>query len=70
MDECLCVFPSERNDNTLCGFPAEAIVDVMRYEGDGSATFFTLLLCLGHRLALGEHVITFEPLPTKEDRRD
>ena len=41
---------------------ADSIVDVVRYEDDGSATFFTLPLCLGHRLALGEHVVHMEPL--------
>lgn len=57
-----CEQPSERHDDTLCGFPADAVVDVVRYEDDGSATFFTLPLCLGHRLALGEHVAHYEPI--------
>ena len=57
-----CEYPSERRDGALCGFPATAIVDVVRYEGDGASTFFTLPMCLGHRLALGEHVITFQPV--------
>jgi hypothetical protein len=57
-----CASPSERGDGTLCGMQAEAVVDVVRSEGDGSSTFFTLPMCLGHRLALGEHVITFQPM--------
>ena len=67
--EIVCENPSERRDGALCGFPASAIVDVVRYEGDGTSTFFTLPMCLGHRLALGEHVITFEPIAWKETRR-
>ena len=63
MADDLCEYPSERGDGSLCGFPAEAIVDVVRSEGDGSSTFFTMPLCVGHRLALGEHVITFQPIP-------
>jgi hypothetical protein len=58
-----CEMPSERRDGTLCGFTAESIVDIVRYEGDGESTFFTLPLCLGHRLALGEHVITYRCEP-------
>jgi hypothetical protein len=61
-----CEQPSERKDGTLCGFPADAVVDVVRREDDGSATFFTLPLCLGHRLALGEFVVYSEPLATGE----
>lgn len=58
-----CQQPSERNDGTLCGSDYEVtVVDVVRYEGDGAATFFTLPLCYGHRLALGEHVIHWERL--------
>jgi len=57
-----CEFPSERNDGTVCGFQADSVVDVVRNEGHGSATFFTLPMCLGHRLALGEHVVTFESI--------
>lgn len=55
-----CQYPHEGGDGTLCGFKVESFVDVVRYEGDGSSTFFHLPVCLGHRLALGEHVITFE----------
>lgn len=69
-----CEFPSVRNDGTLCGSEVESIVDVVRDEGDGESTFFTLPMCLGHRLALGEYVITFEPVvypsasSTEDDR--
>jgi hypothetical protein len=57
-----CEQPSERNDGTLCAFPADSVVDVVRYEDDGSATFFTLPLCLGHRLALGEYAVHVESI--------
>jgi hypothetical protein len=57
-----CEQPSERQDGTLCGDDYQvAIVDVVRAEPDGGTTFFTLPLCFGHRLALGEHVIHWEP---------
>ena len=68
-DAPTCEQPSERQDGTLCGFEAESIVDVVRYEGDGESTFFTLPLCLGHRLALGEHVIHYTPTCGSETRR-
>lgn len=58
----VCLYPSERRNGALCGFPASAIVDAVRYEDDGTSTFFTLPMCPGHRLALGEHVITFKPV--------
>jgi hypothetical protein len=58
----ICEQPSERQDGTLCGSDYEVSwVDVVRFEPDGGATFFTLPLCRGHRLALGEHVIHHEP---------
>ena len=69
-DDLVCENPSECDDSEICGFPAESIVDVVRSEGDGSSTFFTLPMCLGHRLALGEHVITFEPIAEWEARRE
>lgn len=59
MSDITCENPAVRGG--LCGMAADSIVDVVRYEGDGSATFFTLPLCLGHRLALGEHVVHMEP---------
>jgi len=61
-DDIKCAYPSERADGTLCGFEAESVVDVVRSESDGSSTFFVLPMCLGHRLALGEFVITFQPI--------
>ena len=61
-----CEYPHERDDGTLCGFEAESIVDVVRSEGRLSSTFFTLPMCLGHRLALGRYVITFEPIIKQE----
>jgi hypothetical protein len=66
-----CQFPSERGDGALCGHQVESIVDVVRDNGDGSSTFFVLPMCLGHRLALGEFVITFQPVSDngKEARR-
>jgi hypothetical protein len=45
-----------------CIMEAESIVDVVRAEDDGSSTFFTVPICYGHRLALGEHVIRYETL--------
>ncbi len=63
MSTPLCEYPSERKDGTLCGMTAESVVDVVRSEGVGAATFFTLPMCLGHRLALGKHVIAFQPYP-------
>jgi len=45
-----------------CPLEAESLVDVMRAEDDGSTTFFTVPLCLGHRLALGEYVAHYEEL--------
>lgn len=53
-----CENPAERGE--LCGTEADSIVDVVRYESDGGATFWTLPLCLGHRLALGEYVVHVE----------
>ena len=67
MTDPACEYPSERNDGTPCGFPAESIVDIVRDEFDGSSTFFTLPMCLGHRLALGEHVIAYEGYPSITD---
>lgn len=65
-----CQQPSERGDGTLCGDDYEvSLVDVVRYEGDGESTFFHLPLCYGHRLALGEHVIAYEPCPDCRDGR-
>lgn len=64
-----CAYPSEVGDGQPCGFAAESVVDVVRSEGDGSSTFFTLPTCLGHRLALGEHVIVFGPVPHAPDDR-
>lgn len=69
MDDIVCEYPSERGDLTVCGFQAESIVDIVRSEGDGSSTFFTMPMCLGHRLALGEHVVAFQPISNGEEAR-
>jgi hypothetical protein len=66
-DDIKCEYPSERADGTLCGHEAESVVDVVRDNGDGSSTFFVLPMCVGHRLALGEFVITFQPIGDEDE---
>lgn len=53
--------------SATCIMEAESIVDVVRAEDDGSATFFTVPICYGHRLALGEHVVRYEPLAGQDN---